>query len=106
MSRNRDTYQKLCGKIQLVLWSDDPIPNSFGPGYEYLQLIAQSNMVAEGEVVDADTTAYNKVKEELKQDENQGKLSSSMEVKESPQTETQTNQESQRVAGTDDGQIR
>lgn len=66
-------------------------------------------MVAEGEM-DADTTAYNKVKEdtELKQDESQGKLngSSSTEVKQSPQTETQTNQEGQKVAGTDDGQIR
>lgn len=30
-----------------MLWNDDPIPNTFGPGQEYLQLIAQSNMLAD-----------------------------------------------------------
>ncbi|XP_071817253.1 F-box and leucine-rich repeat protein 13-like isoform X2 [Apostichopus japonicus] len=45
----KETFQKLGSKIPLVLWNDDPIPNTFGPGPEYLQLIAQSNMFVDFE---------------------------------------------------------
>ena len=36
------SYAKLAAKIETVSWSDDPIPSSFGPGFDYLAALQKA----------------------------------------------------------------
>ncbi|XP_071498794.1 F-box and leucine-rich repeat protein 13-like [Diadema antillarum] len=51
------TYQKLCTKIEKVLWSDDPIPSSFGPGMDYLNALSMCQAALEKEKEDGEEKA-------------------------------------------------
>ncbi|XP_783241.3 dynein regulatory complex subunit 6 isoform X2 [Strongylocentrotus purpuratus] len=45
----KPTIVKLSAKIEKVVWSDDPIPNHFGPGFDYLNALSLCKAAMEKE---------------------------------------------------------
>ena len=72
----RSMMVKLSFKIQTVKWSDDPIPNNFGPGFDYLRILEEAEkkkkLLEEKLAAQREKEALEKSAEEDKNDEEGG----------------------------------